>query len=113
MNQPDRYSRFVLPSGVEQAVEYKQDTKMRAAGQFNIWLEDHTLGNLARHQLLSNPEVRVVCVCAAVLGGGGGARHDGVRVNGSPDLGPPCSGLGAVHVCSFVWSVSKPVVTAA
>jgi hypothetical protein len=58
MNQPDRYSRFVLPSGVDAAVEYKPDTKMRAAGQFNIWLEDHTVGNLLRHQLLSNPEVR-------------------------------------------------------
>lgn len=58
MNQPDRYSRFVLPSGVDQAVEYKSDTKMRAAGQFNIWLEDHTVGNLVRHQLLTNPEVR-------------------------------------------------------
>jgi DNA-directed RNA polymerase II subunit RPB11 len=58
MNQPDRYSRFVLPSGVDAAVEYKPDTKMRAAGQFSVWLEDHTVGNLVRQQLLTNPEVR-------------------------------------------------------
>lgn len=57
MNQPDRYSRFVLPSGVPHAVEYKPDTKMRAAGTFTIWLEDHTIGNLVRQQLHSNPEV--------------------------------------------------------
>lgn len=66
MNQPDRYSRFVLPSGVDQAIEFKQDTKMRAAAQFNIWLEDHTIGNLVRHQLLSDPEVRgEVTTCTA------------------------------------------------
>lgn len=59
MNQPDRYSRFVLPAGVDARVVYQPDTKMRAAGQFNIWLEDHTLGNLLRQQLLTNPEVGV------------------------------------------------------
>lgn len=57
MNQPDRYSRFVLPAHVTQAVDYKADTKMRACGQFDIWLEDHTVGNLLRQQLLSNPQV--------------------------------------------------------
>lgn len=62
MNQPDRYSRFVLPSGIDSAVTYKQDTKMKGAGQFDIWLEDHTLGNLLRQQLLTNPEVGVLMV---------------------------------------------------
>lgn len=67
MNQPDRYSRFVLPAGVDARVEYQPDTKMRAAGQFNIWLEDHTLGNLLRQQLLTNPEVCRVFVPACVM----------------------------------------------
>lgn len=65
MNQPDRYSRFVLPSGVPHAVSYQQDTKMKAAGQFDIWLEDHTVGNLVRQQLLGNPEV---CRAKVLLG---------------------------------------------
>lgn len=69
MNQPDRYSRFVLPSGVPHAVEYKPDTKMRAAGTFTIWLEDHTIGNLVRQQLHSNPEVgRSHAGCAGTQG---------------------------------------------
>lgn len=76
MNQPDRYSRFVLPSGVDQAVEYKPDTKMRAAGQFNIWLEDHTVGNLVRHQLLTNPEVCGAAVWGSVRGAGSGKLGD-------------------------------------
>lgn len=50
MNQPDRYSRFILPEGV-QKVEYKRDEKIPDAGTFQIMNEDHTIGNLVRMQL--------------------------------------------------------------
>eukprot|EP00775_Hariotina_reticulata_P013051 gene13051-13178_t len=50
MNQPDRYSRFVLPEGANK-VEYLADTKIKNAATYTIRLEDHTLGNLLRMQL--------------------------------------------------------------
>mmetsp|Transcript_27298 Transcript_27298/g.73782 ORF Transcript_27298/g.73782 Transcript_27298/m.73782 type:complete len:122 (+) Transcript_27298:49-414(+) len=53
MNQPDRYSRFVLPEGTPKVV-YKPDTKLENAGTFGIMQEDHTLGNLIRMQLHSD-----------------------------------------------------------
>ncbi|KAF6255074.1 DNA-directed RNA polymerase [Scenedesmus sp. NREL 46B-D3] len=56
MNQPDRYSRFVLPEGKDK-VEYRQDTKLKNAGQYVIRLEDHTVGNMLRQQLHSDEAV--------------------------------------------------------
>ncbi|KAF8071210.1 NRPB11 [Scenedesmus sp. PABB004] len=50
MNQPDRYSRFVLPEGAAK-VEYHLDTKNKNAGHYVVRLEDHTLGNLLRTSL--------------------------------------------------------------
>jgi DNA-directed RNA polymerase II subunit RPB11 len=50
MNQPDRYSRFVLPEGKDK-VEFHTDTKLKNAGHYVIRLEDHTVGNLLRQQL--------------------------------------------------------------
>lgn len=56
MNQPDRYSRFVLPEGKEK-VEFHLDTKLKNAGHYVIRLEDHTLGNLLRQQLHADEDV--------------------------------------------------------
>ncbi|GAX82487.1 hypothetical protein CEUSTIGMA_g9914.t1 [Chlamydomonas eustigma] len=50
MNQPDRYSRFIIPDGVRK-VDYKKDEKIADAGTFTIMNEDHTLGNMVRMQL--------------------------------------------------------------
>lgn len=50
MNQPDRYTQFVLPEG-ETKVAYKADTKLEHAGTFTFRSEDHTIGNLLRMQL--------------------------------------------------------------
>jgi DNA-directed RNA polymerase II subunit RPB11 len=56
MNQPDRYSRFVLPEGANK-VEYLVDTKIKNAATYTIRLEDHTVGNLLRMQLHSDEAV--------------------------------------------------------
>jgi DNA-directed RNA polymerase II subunit RPB11 len=56
MNQPDRYSRFVIPEGFEK-VEFHIDTKLKNAGHYVIRLEDHTVGNLLRQQLHSDEAV--------------------------------------------------------
>lgn len=50
MNQPDRYSRFVLPEGTTK-VTYQSDTKLEHAATFSFMQEDHTMGNLLRMQL--------------------------------------------------------------
>jgi DNA-directed RNA polymerase II subunit RPB11 len=56
MNQPDRYSRFVIPEGLSK-VEFHTDTKLKNAGHYVIRLEDHTVGNLLRQQLHSDEAV--------------------------------------------------------
>lgn len=56
MNQPDRYTQFVLPEG-ESKVAYKADTKLEHAGTFTFRSEDHTIGNLLRMQLHRDPTV--------------------------------------------------------
>lgn len=56
MNQPDRYERFMLPEGKAKA-EYQEDAKLQNTGSYEIQREDHTLGNLVRMHLLSNPAV--------------------------------------------------------
>jgi len=50
MNQPDRYSRFILPEGVSK-LEFKRDEKLQHAGTITLQNEDHTVGNLVRMQL--------------------------------------------------------------
>ena len=41
MNQPDRYSRFIIPEGVAK-VSYTRDAKIPDAGTFTLHNEDHT-----------------------------------------------------------------------
>lgn len=47
---------FVLKEG-EKKISYLPDTKIQNAATFNIEKEDHTIGNLLRMQLLSDPDV--------------------------------------------------------
>eukprot|EP00771_Trimastix_marina_P000624 gnl/Trimastix_PCT/1645.p1 GENE.gnl/Trimastix_PCT/1645~~gnl/Trimastix_PCT/1645.p1 ORF type:complete len:127 (+),score=15.55 gnl/Trimastix_PCT/1645:92-472(+) len=56
MNAPDRFELFVLPDGVER-VSMEKDTKVQNAATFRVQLEDHTLGNIIRMQLLRDPHV--------------------------------------------------------
>mmetsp|Transcript_29204 Transcript_29204/g.33752 ORF Transcript_29204/g.33752 Transcript_29204/m.33752 type:complete len:119 (-) Transcript_29204:218-574(-) len=57
MNHPDKRELFVLPEG-KRKVELLEDTKIPYAATLTIYLEDHTLGNIARMQLLKNKNVR-------------------------------------------------------
>eukprot|EP00397_Hematodinium_sp_SG-2012_P032872 GEMP01035049.1.p1 GENE.GEMP01035049.1~~GEMP01035049.1.p1 ORF type:complete len:490 (+),score=117.75 GEMP01035049.1:140-1609(+) len=56
-NKPDAHEVFTLPHGVAKHVEYIPDPKMENAGTYILWLEDHTLGNALRMQLLRNQHV--------------------------------------------------------
>ncbi len=56
MNQPDRYERYILPEGRDK-VARKQDTRLENAAEYTVYGEEHTLGNLVRMQLLSDPAV--------------------------------------------------------
>ncbi|KAJ4462376.1 putative RNA polymerase II core subunit [Paratrimastix pyriformis] len=56
MNAPDRFELFVLPPDTEK-LTVTQDTKVPNAAVFKIYLEDHTLGNIIRCQLLKDPTV--------------------------------------------------------
>ncbi|KAF7316317.1 RNA-pol-L-2 domain-containing protein [Mycena indigotica] len=56
MNAPNRYELFVLDDG-EKALEATEDTKIPNAATFKIVKQDHTLGNMLRAQLLSDPSV--------------------------------------------------------
>jgi DNA-directed RNA polymerase subunit L len=47
----DQYDMFVLAENVEK-VSFEEDSKVEHAGVFTFMLEDHTLGNLLRMQLL-------------------------------------------------------------
>lgn len=55
-NAPDEHASFLLPDGVDK-LSYILDTKLKNAGTFKIEREDHTIGNLLRMQLLSDPDV--------------------------------------------------------
>lgn len=57
-NKPDPNEHFfVLPNDVPFPVEYEADAKIDNAGTYTFWLEDHTLGNALRMQLLRNQHV--------------------------------------------------------
>ncbi|KAJ7211308.1 DNA-directed RNA polymerase [Mycena pura] len=56
MNAPNRYELFVLEDG-EKALEVTEDTKIPNAATFKVVKQDHTLGNMLRAQLLSEPNV--------------------------------------------------------
>ncbi|QQP48916.1 DNA-directed RNA polymerase II subunit RPB11 [Caligus rogercresseyi] len=56
MNAPPTFESFLLFDG-EKKITKEQDTKVPNASIFTINKEDHTLGNLVRHQLLKDPNV--------------------------------------------------------
>ncbi|GMT02798.1 hypothetical protein PENTCL1PPCAC_24972 [Pristionchus entomophagus] len=56
MNAPASFESFLVFDG-ERKVHYEKDTKVPNAAVFTILKEDHTLGNLLKHQLLKDPQV--------------------------------------------------------
>lgn len=57
MNAPEQYELFTLAEG-QNKVEYEEDSRIQFAGTFTINLEDHTLGNILRMQLLQDDRIR-------------------------------------------------------
>ena len=56
MNAPERWELFRLPEGARK-ITLNRDTRLPHAATFTILKEDHTLGNLLRHQLLKDKRV--------------------------------------------------------
>uniref|UniRef100_F1LGP9 Probable DNA-directed RNA polymerase II subunit RPB11 n=1 Tax=Ascaris suum TaxID=6253 RepID=F1LGP9_ASCSU len=56
MNAPAAFESFLIFDG-EKKVTFQKDTKVPNAAIFTINKEDHTLGNLIKHQLLKDPQV--------------------------------------------------------
>ncbi|KAK0412304.1 hypothetical protein QR680_006137 [Steinernema hermaphroditum] len=56
MNAPQAFESFILFPG-EERISYQKDTKVRNAALFTIMKEDHTIGNMIKHQLLKNEKV--------------------------------------------------------
>nr|CAG4645972.1 EOG090X0L4K [Lynceus sp. MCZ IZ 141354] len=56
MNAPPSFESFLLFEG-EKKIVLEMDTKVPNAAIFTVNKEDHTLGNLIRHQLLKDPNV--------------------------------------------------------
>merc|ERR1711924_151390 len=50
MNAQERYEKFVLPDDVDK-VSVVKDTKIENAVAITVEREDHTIGNLVRHEL--------------------------------------------------------------
>lgn len=57
MNAPETHEMFTLPLG-KAKVEYEVDSRIEFAGTFTVFLEDHTIGNITRMQLLQDERVR-------------------------------------------------------
>ena len=56
MNAPPTFESFLLFDG-EKKITRETDTKVPNAAIFTMNKEDHTVGNLIRHQLLKDPNV--------------------------------------------------------
>uniref|UniRef100_A0A7E5A213 Probable DNA-directed RNA polymerase II subunit RPB11 n=1 Tax=Panagrellus redivivus TaxID=6233 RepID=A0A7E5A213_PANRE len=56
MNAPAAFESFLLFDG-DKKIEIDKDTKVPNAAIFKFNKEDHTLGNLLKHQLLKNKNV--------------------------------------------------------
>lgn len=57
MNAPENFELFIIPEG-KNKVEYVEDSKLPNTGMFTILLEDHTIGNLLKMQLLRDERIR-------------------------------------------------------
>lgn len=56
-NAQDREKTWLVEPG-ERQMRFEKNEKVPNCGTFVIEKEDHTVGNLVRHQLLTNPSVR-------------------------------------------------------
>eukprot|EP01068_Selenidium_serpulae_P013179 Selendium_serpulae@DN5938_c0_g1_i1.p1 len=56
VNKPDTFEVLELPDGVSK-VEYKPDAALESCGTYTLFLEDHTVANLIRMQLLRDGNV--------------------------------------------------------
>lgn len=56
MNAPAAFESFLVFDG-ERKITIEKDTKVPNAAVFTINKEDHTIGNLLKHQLLKDPQV--------------------------------------------------------
>ncbi|KAE9552048.1 hypothetical protein FO519_004739 [Halicephalobus sp. NKZ332] len=56
MNAPASFESFLLFEG-DKKIEIEKDTKVPNAAVFKFNKEDHTLGNLLKHQLLKDKKV--------------------------------------------------------
>jgi DNA-directed RNA polymerase II subunit RPB11 len=57
MNAPENFELFIIPEG-KNKVEYVEDSKHPNTGVFTILLEDHTIGNMLKMQLLRDERIR-------------------------------------------------------
>lgn len=55
-NAPDRFNLFILQPG-ERRIEVQEDMRIANAATFFFNKEDHTLGNMLRHAVLTLPAV--------------------------------------------------------
>lgn len=55
MNAPQAFESFLILDG-DKKITIEKDTKVPNAAIFTINKEDHTLGNLIKHQLLKDPQ---------------------------------------------------------
>lgn len=56
MNAPDRFELFILPDGVPK-LQITSDSRVPNCILIKFEREDHTLGNLLREELISDPKV--------------------------------------------------------
>ena len=57
MNAPENYELFTLPEGISK-VSFEKDSKVPNTLIFIIMLEDHTVGNAIKMQLLRDEKIR-------------------------------------------------------
>ena len=55
-NAPEPHEAFLLEEGQEKCT-YEIDQKRPNAGRLTVEKEDHTIGNLIRHELFEDPQV--------------------------------------------------------
>eukprot|EP00386_Alphamonas_edax_P012972 GDKI01040231.1.p1 GENE.GDKI01040231.1~~GDKI01040231.1.p1 ORF type:complete len:148 (+),score=41.68 GDKI01040231.1:86-529(+) len=58
INKPEMTELLELPKDAQgKKVHWKEETKVKNAGSFMVYLEDHTLGNLFRMQMMRDDQV--------------------------------------------------------
>lgn len=57
MNAPENYELFTLPDGISK-IQMEKDSKIPNTMLFTVMLEDHTIGNIIKMQLLRDETIR-------------------------------------------------------